>query len=631
MTHDVRRSEFTSLVAPDAPVRRIGTGFEFTEGPIWHPTEHYLLFSDMPGDVRRRWDEAGGVREVMRPANKCNGMTYDADLNLVICEHATSSLVRLSPDGRREVLASHFEGKELNSPNDVCVRSDGAIYFTDPWFGRMPGFGVERPRELGWQSVFRVSPAGKLDLVVDRRRFDQPNGLCFSPDESLLYVNDTTRALIRVFDVAPDGSLSHGRLFAQGIQSSREAGVPDGMKCDARGNVWVTAPGGIRVYSPRGAQLGTVRIPEMPANLHWGGEDWRTLFVCATTSVYAVETKVGANVEPFMRRAGNEHRTQLRAARPRAGSSMRRGGPASPGFAASSGGPASSRSGASSGGAASSGAAAPPSAPAVTRTSASVPLATNLTLDPARCALIIQDMQNDVVSEGGAFAERGSAQHAREQNVAENIRRLADACRARGVMVVHVHFLVEPGSPGLTLNAPLFEGLADANALVRGTWGAAPVEGLEPRPGDHVVTKMRMSAWEGSSLETVLKSAGRDILIDTGAWTNMSIEHTARTGADKGYFMIVPEDACSTMNADWHAASIGYAMQNVAIVTRTDAVVAALGAEAHGVVASGGAGPAASPVANLPPAGRPAGSGSAEAANEAIRRRMRERRERAGD
>ena len=648
MTHDVRRNDFTSLVDADAPVRRIGTGFEFTEGPIWHPVEHYLLFSDMPGDVRRRWDEAGGVREVMRPSNKCNGMTYDADLNLVICEHATSSLVRLRPDGRREVLASHFEGQELNSPNDVCVRSDGSIYFTDPWFGRMPGFGVERPRELGWQGVFRVSPSGTLDLVVDKRRFDQPNGLCFSPDETLLYVNDTTRALIRVFDVAPDGSLSHGRLFAQGIRSSREAGVPDGMKCDAKGNVWVTAPGGIRVYSPRGVQLGTVRIPEMPANLHWGGEDWRTLFVCATTSVYAVETKVGANVEPFMRRGGDERPARHGGGRSGDGSSIRRGGSAassgsaaSPGPGASSGASASTRTGASPGSAAASGSSAPSPATAVARTSAGVPLATDLTLDPARCALIIQDMQNDVVSEGGAFAESGSAQHAREQNVVENVRRLAETCRARGVMVVHVHFLVEPGAPGLTLNAPLFEGLADANALVRGTWGAAPVAGLEPRPGDLVVTKMRMSAWEGSSLETVLKSAGRDVLIDTGAWTNMSIEHTARTGADKGYFMIVPEDACSTMNADWHAASVGYALQNVSIVTRTDEVMAALGAVAPGAVATGGvaagdAGPAAPPAAagsasaNLPSAGIPAGSGSVEAANEAIRRRMRERRERTG-
>ena len=559
MPHHVRRSEFTSLVDPDAPVRRIGSGFTFTEGPIWHPTGHYLLFSDMPGDVRRRWDEAGGVREVMRPSNKCNGMTYDADLNLVICEHATSSLVRLRPGGEREILASHFEGKELNSPNDVCVRSDGTIYFTDPWFGRMPHYGVERPRELGWQGVFRVSPDGGLHLAVDKRQFDQPNGLCFSPDESKLYVNDTARAVIRVFDVAPGGSLSHPRLFAQGIRSSREAGLPDGMKCDAEGDVWVTAPGGIRVYSPDGAQLGTVRIPEMPANLHWGGSEWRTLFVCATTSVYAVETKVGPHVEPFMRRAGDDRRRALRRSRPRVDSSSPRtdtSGPRAAPAAVPRTRSASTTAASRSGGAA---------------------LRSGITLDPSRSALIIQDMQHDVVSEGGAFADSGSPRHAREQNVVENIRRLAEHCRARGVMVVHVHFVVEPGAPGLTLNAPLFEGLADANALVRGTWGAAPVEGLEPKPGDHLVTKMRMSAWEGSALETVLKAGGRDTLIDTGAWTNMSIEHTARTGADKGYYMVVPEDACSTMNAEWHAMSIGYALRNVAIVTRTDDVIAALG------------------------------------------------------
>ena len=507
----------------------------------------------MPGDVRRRWDEAGGVREVMRPANKCNGMTYDADLNLVICEHATSSLVRLSPDGRREVLASHFEGKELNSPNDVCGRSDGTIYFTDPWFGRMPVYGVERPRELGWQGVFRVSPDGELHLAVGKRQFDQPNGLCFSPDESKLYVNDTTRALIRVFDVAPDGSLSHGRLFAQGIQSSREAGVPDGMKCDAEGNVWVTAPGGIRVCSPDGAQLGTVRIPEMAANLHWGGGGVAyAVRVPRRRRCTRWRRRSGRTSNRSCRRAVDARRSALRRARPRTDSSGSRAAPAS-----------ARRT--------------PPSSIAARSRSDNATLRTGLDLDPARSALIIQDMQNDVLSEGGAFAESGSPQHAREQNVVENIRRLAEVCRARGVMVVHVHFLVESGSPGLTLNAPLFEGLADANALVRGTWGAAPVESLEPKPGDHVVTKMRMSAWEDSSLETVLKSGGRDILIDTGAWTNMSVEHTARTGADKGYYMVVPEDACSTMNADWHSKSIGYALQNVAIVTRTDDVIAALG------------------------------------------------------
>ncbi len=149
MTLVSQSSVFEDLIDPAAPIAKLGTGFTFAEGPIWHPVDHYLLFSDMPGDVRRRWDATRGVVEVRRPSNKCNGMTYDADLNLIVCEHATSTLVRERPDGRRETLASHYERQELNSPNDVCVRSDGSIYFTDPWYGRMPGFGVERPRQLG--------------------------------------------------------------------------------------------------------------------------------------------------------------------------------------------------------------------------------------------------------------------------------------------------------------------------------------------------------------------------------------------------------------------------------------------------------------------------------------------------
>jgi gluconolactonase len=525
MAHQARDPAFARLIEEHAPVRQLGSGFTFTEGPIWHPVDRYLLFSDMPADVRRRYDRSG-VREVLRPSHKANGMTYDADLNLVVCEHATSSVTRFSPSGRREVLASHFEGRELNSPNDVVVKSDGSIWFTDPWYGRMPGFGVERPRELGWQGVFRLPPGHRPgeepELVVDRYAFTMPNGLCFSPDESLLYVNDTEQANIRVFDVA-GGKLSNGRIFASGIRDSLRPGVPDGMKCDAEGNIWCTAPGGIWVFAPDGRHIGSVSVPELVANLHWGGEDWRTLFICATTSLYAVDVKVGPRNEPFMR------------ARPAASGGTSGGGGETPSSAS------------------------------------------DLKLDPSRCALIIQDMQNDVVIEGGAFAESGSPAHCREQGAIANIARLAERCRALGVPVIHVHFLVHPGAPGFTLNAPLFEGVIDAPALVRGTWGAGPVEGLEPRPGDHVVEKMRMSAWEGTALETVLKAEGRDILIDTGAWTNMSIEHTARTGADKGYVMVVPEDACSTMNADWHRASIEYAMQNVALVTRTDAVIAALG------------------------------------------------------
>jgi gluconolactonase len=526
MAHEALSPAFGRLIDEHAPVRQIGSGFQFTEGPIWHPVEHYLLFSDMPADTRRRWDQ-NGVRPVTTASNKGNGMTYDAALNLLICEHATSSLVLINPHGGREVLASHFEGRELNSPNDLCVRSDGSIYFTDPWYGRMPGFGVERPRALGWQGVFRIRPGQRgrePDLLVDRYLFTMPNGLCFSPDESRLYVNDTEQANIRLFDVTADGSLANGRVFASGIRDSLKPGVPDGMKCDSEGNIWVTAPGGVWVYSPDGRLIGKVQVPELVGNLHWGGENWRTLFLTASTSLYAVETRIGPRLEPFMRARGGERRPRPEQ---------------------------------------------PERAPAPTG-------AGGFALDPARCALIIQDMQNDVVMEGGAFAASGSPAHCREQNAISNAARLAEHCRALGVPVIHVWFVVEPGAPGLTLNAPLFEGLVEAKAVVRGSWGAAPVPGLEPQPGDHVVTKMRMSAWEGTSLETVLKAERRDIVIVTGAWTNMSIEHTARTGADKGYVMIVPENACSTMNADWHRASIDYALKNVAAVTTVDDVIGAL-------------------------------------------------------
>ena len=200
----------------------------------------------------------------------------------------------------------------------------------------------------------------------------------------------------------------------------------------------------------------------------------------------------------------------------------------------------------------------------------------DLELDPARCALLIQDMQNDVIIDGGAFADSGSPGHAREQNVVANAAALAAAARAAGVPVMHVWYIVEEGAKGLKQNAPLFQGVKDTGALVRGTWGAAPADGLEPQAGDFIVEKMRMSAWQGTKLESLLRGLGRDTVIVTGAWTNMSIEHTARTGADKGYYMLVPEDCCSSMNADWHNASINYALQNVCVVTDGASVAAAL-------------------------------------------------------
>jgi gluconolactonase len=288
------------LVDPGAEVTCVATGFGFTEGPIWHPTQHHLLFSDLAADVRRRYTPDGTLAEARNFSNKCNGMTYDADLNLVVCEHVTSSVVLERPDGSRGILAQSFADEELNSPNDVVVHSSGAIYFTDPWYGRMPAHGHARKRRLGFQGVYRIPPGGgELELLVDQDEFEMPNGLCFSPDESVLYVDDTPRAHVKAWDVEPDGSLANGRVLIERVGTGGGGGV-DGMKCDERGNVWVTAPDGIWVVSPAGEHLGVIRVPETTANLTWGGDDWRTLYIAATTSIYAVRTLVGPRREPYM-------------------------------------------------------------------------------------------------------------------------------------------------------------------------------------------------------------------------------------------------------------------------------------------------------------------------------------------
>ena len=206
---EVNDPELLRVLAPEARVEQICTGFGFSEGPIWNPREQCLYFSDMPHDIRRRWTARDGVFEVRKPSNKCNGMTYDGAGNLYVCEHVTSSLIRETPAGSREVLATHWQGKRLNSPNDVVVRSDGTVYFTDPTYGRMPVFGLERMQELEFQGVYRLSR--RRTLYCEAYDFGQPNGLCLSPDERTLYVNDTKRAQIHAFDVAPDGSLSRRR------------------------------------------------------------------------------------------------------------------------------------------------------------------------------------------------------------------------------------------------------------------------------------------------------------------------------------------------------------------------------------------------------------------------------------
>ena len=198
-------------------------------------------------------------------------------------------------------------------------------------------------------------------------------------------------------------------------------------------------------------------------------------------------------------------------------------------------------------------------------------------LNASTSALIIQDLQNDVIIEGGAFADSGAPSHATSQNVVANAAAMATAARAAGMAVIHVHYIVEPGAPGLKLNAPLFQGLKEANALVRGTWGAAAADGVAPQEGDLVVEKMRMNGFHGTNLETILKGLGGDTIVISGAWTNFSVEHTARHGADAGYRAIVVTDGTSTINDEWHNASLNYALENIAERVSTADIVAALG------------------------------------------------------
>jgi gluconolactonase len=200
-----------------------------------------------------------------------------------------------------------------------------------------------------------------------------------------------------------------------------------------------------------------------------------------------------------------------------------------------------------------------------------------LQVDPQRSALVIQDLQNDVMIEGGAFADSGAPAHATAQNVVGNVADLAAACRAAGVPVIHIWYIVEPGATGLKQNAPLFQGVKEANALVRGTWGAAPAEGLEPQDGDHVVEKMRMNGFYETRLDILLRGLGADQLIISGAWTNMSIEHTARHGADAGYEVVVASDGTSTTGDEWQNAALNYAMTNVAKVATCAEIKTALG------------------------------------------------------
>ena len=286
---EVRDPTLLSIVGEDVRVEQVATGFGFTEGPVWDKSARQIIWSDMKHDHMRSWSAERGVQTYRKPSNKANGNTYDARGRLVSCEHGTSRVVREESGGTLTVLASHWQGKELNSPNDIVVKSDGAIYFSDPTFGRIrEDVGIPRALTLDFRGVYRIGADGRdLQVLIDD--FEQPNGLCFSLDEKQLFINDTPRKHIRVFDVLSDGTIRGGRVF--GETTGEAPGAPDGMKLDSAGHLYCTGPGGIHVFDHSGRCLGVIITPERPTNMAWGDDDLRTLYITAQTSLYRAKLK----------------------------------------------------------------------------------------------------------------------------------------------------------------------------------------------------------------------------------------------------------------------------------------------------------------------------------------------------
>lgn len=292
--------EFDEIVPAGAKIEKLASGFRFTEGPVW-THDGYLLFSDIPNNSILKWTPAEGVSVFLKPSGfngatapegafiGPNGLTVDHQGRLIICQHGNRQLVRRDKSGKITVLAATYEGKRLNSPNDVVVGSDGSIYFTDPPYG-LAKQDDDPAKELKFNGVYRLS-RGSLQLVY--RDLSRPNGLAFSPDEKTFYVgnSDEKKKIWMKFDVQPGGSVANGKLFYD-VTSETAAGVPDGMKVDNKGNLYCTGPGGIWVFSSGGKHLGNIDPPEVPANLAWGDADGKTLYITARTGLYRIKLAV---------------------------------------------------------------------------------------------------------------------------------------------------------------------------------------------------------------------------------------------------------------------------------------------------------------------------------------------------
>jgi gluconolactonase len=282
----------TSPVIPaimdnDAKVEKLSSGLKFTEGPVWNPSG-FLLFSDIPADTIYKWTTNGKLAVSRRPAGNPNGNTLDREGRLITAQH-NRQLTRTEKNGQVTILAERYEGKRLNSPNDVVVKSDGSIYFTDP------PYGIKKEQEeLGFYGIYRYQPNGTITLL--NKEMVRPNGIAFSPDEKKLYVSDSDKLHIRVFDVKADGTLTNSRVFAE-LPGAADKGVPDGMKVDIKGNIYSSGSGGVWIFSPTGQLLGKIAVPESVTNLAWGNKDYKTLYITAGNSIYRIPLNI-AGIKP---------------------------------------------------------------------------------------------------------------------------------------------------------------------------------------------------------------------------------------------------------------------------------------------------------------------------------------------
>jgi len=283
--------EFWALFDRDAKVETVARGFGFTEGPMWDPGGFLYVSDETVNKIFRVFPN--GRKEEVIALGDPDGNTFDRQHRLIDCASVLRAIIAVTPEGKYKILADHYEGKKFNSPNDVIVGPDGALYFTDPTLDLVAG----EKQEIPFQGVYRLDDKGNVRLLT--RDITQPNGLAFSPDGKHFYVDDSEQRNIRVYNVLPNGSLTNGRIFGQ-EPGGKDDGVPDGIKVDEKGNLFVTGPTGIWVWDAEGHHLGTIAIPEQPANLAWGDPDYRTLYIAATTSVYRLRTRTNGYV-PYLK------------------------------------------------------------------------------------------------------------------------------------------------------------------------------------------------------------------------------------------------------------------------------------------------------------------------------------------